>query len=205
MSLIEEALRQIEAGQAKSPKAAPAPATPASTHAPSPVSEQSPATAPDTVRSGRRRRAVETRSSSLSPWIGFLAAAGGSSLLLIIGLLLGSLWASRGPSPALIAKSPALSPQEPAPVLPVATAPVPAEPNMPTAPVRRHRVRGPSAKAPVLRLNGIVEGEGEPLVIVNGQILRLGETIDGAVLVDIEEDAARFEWKDQEVLVRTTP
>ena len=55
-----------------------------------------------------------------------------------------------------------------------------------------------------LELNGIVEGAGEPLAIINGQIVRIGETIDDATLLDIGHTTARLRHHGQEIVLRTT-
>ena len=61
------------------------------------------------------------------------------------------------------------------------------------------------ALPPVLALNGVVEGTGEPLAIVNGSMLRVGDTIEGATLIEIKTDTVTLRWRDQELILRTTP
>ena len=56
---------------------------------------------------------------------------------------------------------------------------------------------------PTLRLSGIVGGPGEPLAIINGTIVRVGEMVAGATLLEVGEDFARLRWRDQDVLLRT--
>lgn len=60
-------------------------------------------------------------------------------------------------------------------------------------------------RAPELALNGIVEGRGEPLAIINGMILRVGESVAGATLLEIRGDEARLSWRDEELVLSTTP
>lgn len=56
---------------------------------------------------------------------------------------------------------------------------------------------------PTLRLSGIVGGPGEPLAIINGSVLRVGEQVAGATLLEVGEDFARLRWRDQDVILRT--
>lgn len=56
---------------------------------------------------------------------------------------------------------------------------------------------------PTLRLSGIVGGPGEPLAIINGAIVRVGEEVAGATLLEIGQDFARVRWRDQDMILRT--
>ncbi|MBI3320147.1 MAG: hypothetical protein HYZ89_06135 [Candidatus Omnitrophica bacterium] len=56
---------------------------------------------------------------------------------------------------------------------------------------------------PTLRLSGIVGGPGEPLAIINGTIVRMGERVAGAMLLEVGEDFARLRWRDRDVVLRT--
>lgn len=56
---------------------------------------------------------------------------------------------------------------------------------------------------PTLRLSGIVGGPGEPLAIINGAIVRVGEQVAGATLLELGDDFARVRWRDQEIVLRT--
>ncbi len=56
---------------------------------------------------------------------------------------------------------------------------------------------------PTLRLSGIVGGPGEPLAIINGTIVRVGEMVAGATLLEVGKDFARLRWRDQDVVLRT--
>lgn len=58
-------------------------------------------------------------------------------------------------------------------------------------------------KPPELQLNGVVEGVGEPFAIINGSIIRLGETIANATLVEIRSNSARLRRRNQELVLRT--
>ena len=59
-------------------------------------------------------------------------------------------------------------------------------------------------KRPELTLNGIVEGRGEPVAIINGMILRIGDSVAGAILLEIRGEEARLRWRDEELLLSTT-
>ena len=54
-----------------------------------------------------------------------------------------------------------------------------------------------------LTLNGVVGGPGEPLAIINGEIIRLGETVNGATLVTVEESSATLRRDGQDVVLQT--
>ena len=56
---------------------------------------------------------------------------------------------------------------------------------------------------PTLRLSGIVGGSGEPLAIINGMVVRVGEMVAGATLLEVGKDFARLRWRDQDVVLRT--
>ena len=60
------------------------------------------------------------------------------------------------------------------------------------------------AQPPELKLNGVVEGVGEPFAIINGGIVRLGETIDGATLLEVKDDTVRLRWLNQDLTLRTS-
>ncbi|MFH1858018.1 MAG: hypothetical protein ABH845_03855 [Candidatus Omnitrophota bacterium] len=51
-------------------------------------------------------------------------------------------------------------------------------------------------------LNGIVQGEGEELAIINNQITRLGEVVDGAVLVEIRKDYVVLEAEEKRLQLK---
>lgn len=195
MSLIEEALRQIEANQ---PQSVATKRAPAATAPPSPPVAEAPAKAVAVPVTGPQPE-IDGEPRGLAPWVGILAALGGSALLVLVGLTLGALWTSRASrSTAAPTVTPISAPTEPATV----AASVP--------PIQRARTRPrrtPAAvmKLPELRLSGTVEGVGEPMAIVNGNVLRLGESIDGAVLVEVRGDTARFRWRDEEFSVKTVP
>lgn len=54
-----------------------------------------------------------------------------------------------------------------------------------------------------LELTGVVEGGGEPLAIINGQIMRVGETVDGATLIAVDRNTARLRHRGQEIVLQT--
>lgn len=212
MSLIEEALRRLEIPDPSRPAtpASPAPhpakeaepaadmptalpatetatvvasvaIAPSPPPAPTPVAVPAPAPAP---------RASETPSTPAS-WMGWIvASAGGTALVLILGLTLGALLNTRT-AHAPTAR-PHVAPQQGA------------EPGSAAILAEPVRLRSKEPATPSLELNGVVAGVGEPLIIVNGRMVRLGESIEGATLVEISDGSARFRWKDRDLVVRTT-
>jgi hypothetical protein len=56
---------------------------------------------------------------------------------------------------------------------------------------------------PALRLSGIVGGPGEPLAIINGAIVRVGEEVAGATVTELGQDYAKMRWHDQDITLRT--
>jgi len=91
----------------------------------------------------------------------------------------------------------------PVPPAPAVTVPPEEVVVVPQKPAARHRV-APVPMQPELELNGIVEGIGEPFVIINGRLVRLGETVEGATLLEVKKDTVRLRWLDQELVLRTT-
>ena len=194
MSLIEEALRRLgETPPTAAPEAPPrrwkepAPASP-TVHAP--AAEPAPTFPPPAARAPM---------VTIGPWLGFWATIGGSVTLLVVGLLLGTLWNARPSSHTRPHASPASS------VASVAVSQVTAAMKTPLVLEQPHALNRTATKPtlPRLELNGVVEGVGEPFVIINGQTVRLGETIEGATLVDVRDGVARFQWRDKELALRT--
>ncbi len=196
MSLIEEALRRIEAEakrSAKAPNATPAEAVgkpeklPVQPRVPEPI----------------RTEPVETATARFNPWIGFGVAAAGSVLLLVVGLWLGLWWRLTTNEPAHAAKATGAAAGQSAPA---------ASMRPPSAPVSipspgsefwpNSRQKTPTPR-PSFKLNGVVRGVGEPFVIVNGRIIRLGETIENAMFIGVREDAAVFRWHGEELVVQS--
>jgi len=54
-----------------------------------------------------------------------------------------------------------------------------------------------------LELHGVVEGTGEPLAIINGRIVHLGETVEGATLVEVGKHTARLRRRKRDIVLRT--
>ena len=120
-------------------------------------------------------------------WIPLACLGGG--FVLVIGVVIWKLWLASVPlAPASrrsVGTTRSASPQG-APTL--------------LNPVLPHT----SLLQPRLQLTGIVGGPGEPLAIINGNIMRVGETRDGALLLEVREDAVRVRWHDQELVLRIT-
>ncbi|MBI3324411.1 MAG: hypothetical protein HYZ92_03940 [Candidatus Omnitrophica bacterium] len=100
------------------------------------------------------------------------------------------------PSPQAVS----LAAAAPAAANPVVEPAKPAPAPMPLIILRREP---PPLKPPELKLNGVVQGVGEPFAIINGAIVHLGESVAGATLLDVDENSARLRWKDQELRLRT--
>jgi len=50
-----------------------------------------------------------------------------------------------------------------------------------------------------LALNGVIEGSGEPLAIIDGRILKQGDFVHGAQLISIRSDRAILLYNDKEI------
>ena len=53
-----------------------------------------------------------------------------------------------------------------------------------------------------LTLNGIIEGQGEPLAIINNNILKAGDYVDGARVINIGPDRVVLFYDNKEILLR---
>ena len=201
MSLIEEALRRIGETPPSQPRPVPSPA-PAAIAPPPPVAPPPPASAakqpapPAAPVSAPEMAPSSPPASSTNLWLGFVVTAAVSACLLILGLMVGVWWNARiARSVAHVANGPASAP---ATVTPPIAPPVVIVTTESKASLFKH-----SPSMPSLALNGVVEGVGEPFVIINGRILRLGETIEGATVLEIGDQWARLRWADQEVTLQT--
>lgn len=115
--------------------------------------------------------------------MGFLLAAG-LGIGLLAGIVLWMVWNR--------------------PIQPAAPAIAIAGSTRPPAPERSERLFARPVM-PTWQLSGVVEGTGESLAIINGHVVRVGETIDGAVVLEVTRDSARLRWRDQDVALRTQP
>lgn len=52
-----------------------------------------------------------------------------------------------------------------------------------------------------LRLNGIMEGKGESLAVINNKILRKGDFIEGAELIDISSNKVTLLYNRKEIIL----
>ncbi len=184
MSLIEEALRRAQTIPAKHPEAStPEVSVPSSVPEPPPLMFSP---------------LIGTRLLNAKWWVG-LAVGGAAMVVLVLwGYSVMLRWqltkitkATPEPQPAAVSA--------PAPVdIPRAASPQPVVAQAPANPKPRPK------RAPELALNGIVEGRGEPLAIINGMILRVGESVAGATLLEIRGEEARLRWRDEELVLSTT-
>lgn len=108
--------------------------------------------------------------------------------LLLIGVLAWFWWGHRlSPLPAgPSARTPSVTP-----------APRPAAPAVAPRPAFR--------RPPLFQLTGVVAGPGEPLAIINGQIMKVGDTVSGATLLQVGSNSARLRWGDEELVLKTSP
>ncbi|GEM_PF-1810047 len=194
MSLIEEALRQIQLEAQHPGKTAPPP--PKAQHPAATSLTEAPSKSSRPARVPR-----DPTHATVGPWIGFFATVGGSAALLLLGLWLGALWNGQG------RQAPLAEPQQ-APVRAARSRAEPATvsvvaPTLIQPVVRAPRLNPPRSSPPKLELQGVVEGVGEPIIVVNGRIVRLGETVDGATLLDVRDSVARFRWQDKELVLQT--
>jgi len=183
MSLIEEALRRVQAPGVKPPPSTPASPTPEHPTPPpihswstsSPGGQPSPSTAPQSTK------ALFT----------IAAAIIGLTVVLVIG---GAFWIGRavGIGPGGAGSSTSISVNPTPLVQPSGTSP--------SAVVSGASVPAPAASQrapqPALVLSGVVEGLGQPYAVINGMIVGLGETFEGATLVDIQSRSATLQMPD---------
>ena len=179
MSLIEEALRRTQQttgqdAQRRDRPVAPAPVA-SSISQPSQPKVSTPLPSLPSPGGSRLRARIEK---------GLLV--GGSAL--IAGIVVWQAWVSMAPAAGRLRRP--LAAVRPAGARVVQTS------------LRSPAVPQPLPQ-PTLRLSGIVGGLGEPLAIINGTIVRVGEMVAGATLLEVGEDFARLRWRDQDVLLRT--
>jgi len=72
---------------------------------------------------------------------------------------------------------------------PASTVPRPAA----VAPDRAAAAPAPAAPEPVFRLEAVSSQDGHPVAVINGQLVREGETVDGARVVHIAADHVELE------------
>ena len=58
-------------------------------------------------------------------------------------------------------------------------------------------------RSPPFQLTGVVQSAGDAMAIINGSVVRVGDAIDGATLVEIGKDSATVEWRGRTVVLRT--
>jgi len=61
-------------------------------------------------------------------------------------------------------------------------------------------------EALIPRLTGIVEGSGEPLAMINGMVLGIGDRVEGATLLEIANGSVRLRRADgNETVLQVSP
>lgn len=196
MSLIEEALRRAQQPSSK--------AEPIVTTTPEAIAEPTPLTSSSTLPH-RWSRPAQPRLVNATWWIGL--AIGGTAVIMLMlwgySLLLRWQLAKDAvpevtPPPRVVRVTSRPEPVQPTVIQPPSSAKAALSPPAVTTPAPAKR------KRPDLMLNGIVEGRGEPVAIINGMILRIGDSIAGATLLEIWGEEARLRWRNEELILTTT-
>lgn len=127
-----------------------------------------------------------------------LAAAGGGGFLI-----------ARATRPAPPAPAPAAAPSAPPVTAKALAPPVPLPPETATVPVPTvlpgapsasatpvapaPEVTAPAAAAPAFALQAVADQDGHPVAIVNGQLVRVGDLVDGARVVRIHPEEVELD------------
>ena len=174
MSLIEEALRQVQD------------VSPPSSRTPSPASlPRPPISAPSRASS---QPAARTPSGMLAAVVASLALIG----LLGAAWLAGAVWRQANPSHPELSESPAPIP------------PSPATSAMRRSPFSAQPARVAPASAPMaFVLNGIMNQGGEKVAIVNNTIVQTGDLVDGARVLEVRSDSVWLRAKNQDTILKT--
>lgn len=125
--------------------------------------------------------------------------------VLLLGVGIGFFWIQKN---LFVEKKPAVPPvvflPEEKPLKPVETVESPSPPEIEEAPVPP--VSTPPSPSILLKssilLNGIVQGEGEPFAVLNNQIFRVGDEIEGAVLLKIGRDFVVLKENGEEFQIK---
>jgi len=204
MSLIEEALRRVQESRPRALRRR--------TIAPPPAPQPQETSVSSPYLSPPQSPAESLQKPQLSPWATFGLKAFGATLV-VGGTVTMALWTYHAVTPKtsspFTSQRPTSSTQAQPAALPdkvVVISPAP-QPVLGSASLQddsaMFRVRRQPV-SPQFVLNGIVEGVGEPFAIINGTIVRLGERIEGATLLEISADKATLRWLDEELELRTT-
>ena len=183
MSLIEEALRRVQDPNTPKAKAAPKP--------PKTDAEQ-PALSPHSWTPTSPSPIVTPTSAPVNPNVALVVAVAvlGLTVALIAG---GAVWFRRalhGTQPLPDSTQTQLPSGEPA-----------LETAAPT-PVER---RGAPRSGETFVLTGVVEGSGEPYAMIDGALVRVGEQVRDATLLEIANGAVRLRRADgSETIVRVS-
>ena len=61
----------------------------------------------------------------------------------------------------------------------------------------QHLTIAPTEMGPQFRISGIVYNQGQPLAIINSQLLHEGDSYSGFIITDIQRDSVEFMLNDQ--------
>jgi hypothetical protein len=98
------------------------------------------------------------------------------------------------PAPVTVRQLAPPAPLPPETVAPaVSGLPRAAEPLVPAAPVPTPEVAAPPKAAPAFALQAVADQDGHPVAIVNGQLVRVGDLVDGARVLRIDPEEVELE------------
>ncbi len=55
---------------------------------------------------------------------------------------------------------------------------------------------------PNMELGGVITGQGDSYAIINGKFIRIGEEIDGAKIISIEDNSVTYSFNDKEYTIK---
>jgi hypothetical protein len=128
-----------------------------------------------------------------------LAAAAGGGFLIARALrpappLAAPTTAAPTPAPVTVRRLAPPAPLPPETVAPaVSGQPRAADPPAPGAPVPTPEAVAPPPAAPAFALQAVAEQDGHPVAIVNGQLVRVGDLVDGARVLRIDPEQVELD------------
>ena len=163
-----------------------------------PVQQESPVKIVAPPAESETPRAFRTTASPpFSPGTFIIGTLGVATIILGLAFVWKSQRAALEPPPFELNASDRAAASAPSP-LPLEPFAAPQPPPLPATPA----LSPPPSSPPALTLNGVVVGVGEPFAIINGGFVRLGETIDGATLLEVTSDSAKLRWQEHDLVLR---